>query len=1222
MTQTVQEGLGQLIRGVLFLKTEAFQAIEQIHQGWLIALIVVLLAGLSQGIAQSIVLFINRVRPVRFILSLLIGAILFFFGYIFLVLSTWAIILLPFTVDASLITIVQILGFSYIPLIFSFLSALPYLGNPLISLLSMWHLLTMVVGVASIMHLDLGSALGYVSLGWTVWQIAQQTIGLPLANVGRWIANKIAGVQLATSTQELLNIVQTGLHSSSTPLTAASTSAVGEVFTAHQFIGSNADKGNLTSRLSTGSIFPQSLPNKGSSAELVPHPNNDRQLKTILGLLGMGLLAFLVVALLNFLATGWLEWVQQLPVEFKFTFELFWIGVLALVIAGLQAPLETLGWWAGWYNDELDTQVNVGELAEPVTNPSSISRYLIYLDGISQSTFKYLPDIELFLQRLTEILPDGVALIRGIMPYSVLNNPLDEDRPLALFWQLADRLRLKNPASIWGMIVNLRNVLTVAVSSDQRYGPLYNQGIAQVMYNSLLKHGYQLGSGVPITLIGYSGGGQMAAASAPFLKRSLQAPIEIISLGGVISGNCNILKLEHLYHLVGDKDFIERVGPVMFPGRWQIFPLSYWNRAKRRGKISRISLGLVGHQVPGGLLDSDCYLPDGRSHLQQTLDLVAEILDGNPTLPETQIEVKPSNYSLYQKAAFNRPDFYPIVQSLPSQWYRPMGTWMGRLILPKSQERTQVKGVFFEVYHADPAYSHLVEQVVNLRFCPTVAYVRSVTKDVHFSDEAAYTSQYGGLIHPTRLNHWRQVNPLESLAGSHPDDDVIIMLPSSVEVEGTSLYISEQPIQITGRFYALIRFISPIGDEDEYQVIHFNPLSRKFDGLTETVRLPEVVADQNGVFPSTKKGIEHSPINETGWYIYGAQDKSGKFVVQSVAPCALLRLQPDKVLFGYQAGWDYIRHQTWANLKQKKGNIESVLLTSQKSQDEQVAIAQWKEGDYALLIHVYGGIGGAKAEPEAKSPIFFGHFAYGIAQVVREPLASELRFEICYYQVYTHNTDGIIAGALHWSRYLGDRQFGWLGTRPTANILIKFPPFTADVTVKGLKTSALRAMIQQLEAMTARYRIGDGTGATYVGPANNCSQDSNQALFVSIQQFQKFMENKENWLENWLENHPEYQAPFDELLNLEKALERELQPFGRPRQDWEKNLYNLGSTLEDEPLRNLYMGLGSWRTMFPRLASDAIVKIFLKQGACIWVLRTNQVGGFDPNIEPVAPNTF
>jgi predicted Abi (CAAX) family protease len=87
-------------------------------------------------------------------------------------------------------------------------------------------------------------------------------------------------------------------------------------------------------------------------------------------------------------------------------------------------------------------------------------------------------------------------------------------------------------------------------------------------------------------------------------------------------------------------------------------------------------------------------------------------------------------------------------------------------------------------------------------------------------------------------------------------------------------------------------------------------------------------------------------------------------------------------------------------------------------------------------------------------------------------------------------------------------------------------------------------------------------------------------------------------------------------------LKSTLQPLGNLRPDWEKNEFNLGSSIEDEPIRNLIMGLGSWRTVLPRKASDVVVRSFLKYGASAWVLRTSQVGGHDPDIEPIAPMTF
>jgi predicted Abi (CAAX) family protease len=651
-------------------------------------------------------------------------------------------------------------------------------------------------------------------------------------------------------------------------------------------------------------------------------------------------------------------------------------------------------------------------------------------------------------------------------------------------------------------------------------------------------------------------------------------------------------------------------------------------------------------------MDPNKRLPDGRTYLQQTIELISAILHGELLREERNANRKPSNYQLYQQADFNHPDYYPLSQSVPLDRYQPIAPWMGRLILPKPQARKRVKGALFEVHHAPETYQHLIGRIVMLQWSydPNVrALVRAVTKDVHFSAEADYTSEYGGLVHPERLDHWRQVGPLESLAGSRPQDDMIVMLPAGVVVEEQQrgieetaefnqndrseprrasanqsaayvLRIASQPVQITGRFYGLIQFRAAL-EGDRFQVVHFNRQSRRFNGPEETVRLPQVIADQNGVFPSTSRGIEQAALNETGWYIYGAPDANGVFVVQSIAPRSLLRLQPDRVIFGGHAAYHYIRKEAWANIATQKGKISSVLL-SPREQAIQDAIQNWQEGDRALVLHVYGGIGGKKREPAAATPLFFGHFAYGVATVVQDPIADELRFDIRYYQVYTHNTDGLVAGVLHWSRYMGDRQFGWMGTRPVADILIKLDAFTSSYHFGDIERSPLDNMMQQLEAMTARYRIGDGTGGTYVGVANNCAQDSNQALFASLVNLETNVRNGQDLLKQWIAHSPDQAQRFEQLLQLKRSLKRQLQPFGVARSDWENNEFNLGSTLEDEPLRNLVTGLGSWRTILPRLASDAVVKSFLRQGATVWVLRTNQIGGFDPDIEPIAPITL
>lgn len=1207
---------------VFALNAEAFRIATTVPGGLPLALGVVLLAGLSQGIGQSIILFLNQVKPIRFVISLTVNALLFTVGFLALVLSTWLVSLAPWSQTMLPWQLVTVLGLAYAPLLFSLLGALPYLGVPILNLLSVWHLLAMVVGFGAIANIGMVNAFGYVSMGWVLLQVMQNTLGRPLAQLGKRIANRAAGVELVTNRQVMVDSFQTGLEQAPQRWTEQLTQQMAALTPNDQRV---VLPGEASARFSSTPGETGAVTDTGKSHQR----GVSLSFKALVGVGGILVATVVVVALLQPLREWWFGWLSGLPTPARLGLNLLWIGVVALVVAGLLAPLETLGWWAGWYEDDVNTTVNAGSLDPSTASDPNVSRYVVYLDGIGLSSFEYLPDVENFLDTLAPTLPANVALIRGIIPYSVMNAPLNQDRPLAFFWRFADRLRLANPRSVLGLMVNLRNILIVGVSADKRYGPLYNQGIAQVVFNGLVNNGYPLDSGTPVTFIGYSGGGQMACACAPYLKRAIGAPVDVISLGGVISANINILQLEHLYHLVGQNDTVETLGPVMFPGRWSLFPLSYWNRGKRRGKITFISLGPVGHQVPGGIMDPNLRLPDGRSALGQTIDTINAVLQGQ--VLENDIKPsQPSNYDIYQANPLVQYQSYPLHLQPNGDRYVPLADWIGRLILPAKDDR--FGGVWYEIHHAPPDHQHLVGQVVKLVWSDhplTQKLVQAVTHDVHFGADAEYSSRFKGVVHPVRLNHWHQVDPLESLAGSLPEDVMIVAVenPEVVTQNGqVTLRIQTQPMEVTGRYYGLVQFLGP-EEADRWRVRHFNRASRTFDGSDEIVRLPPVaVMETYGSAPSTPEGLGQSPHNESGWYIYGAQDSSGTFVVQALGPRALFRLQPQRVIFGgAKAAYRYIRRGAWTDDAAPKGRLGSVLCTTQDNGRPEAiaeAVGGWQLGDRALLLHTYGGIGGENKEPAAFSPVFFGHFAYGRADVVHDPLADELRFDIRYYQVYCHNVDGLIAGTLHWSRYQGDRQRGWLGSRPTCDILLKLEVFSRYYYFNDERRSPLGRMEAHLQAMTARYRIGDGTGGTFVGPSNNCSQDSNQALFASLQSTGQSLGCHAEAIATWADQHPEQAIYLHQLINFGKDLKRTLQPLGNLRPDWERNEFNLGSSIEDEPLRNLIMGLGSWRTVLPRKASDVVAHQFLKYGASAWVLRTSQVGGHDPAIAPIIPMTF
>lgn len=582
-----------------------------------------------------------------------------------------------------------------------------------------------------------------------------------------------------------------------------------------------------------------------------------------------------------------------------------------------------------------------------------------------------------------------------------------------------------------------------------------------------------------------------------------------------------------------------------------------------------------------------------------------------------------SNYHRYWAAPFNRPEHYPLAQRLDPARYRPIGQWMGRLILPTIAERAQVIGAWLELHHAPAEHAALVGRRVRLRWenLPALnAAFWGATRNVHF-DEDAHKAVAAGTILPERINNLIDVNPLESLAAAHPSDDVTVRLQGAVRVRmepsdggGPILFVTRMPAEITGRYYALVRFSGP-AEGDGYRVRHFDRASGTFSGPEEVVQLPEVVPDGNETRNSAAVGIEHSPCNELGWYIYGAQDGQGRFVVRGVAPRQLLRLQQQLFCDGVAECMEYLKPKAWKKDAQK-GQATSALLVG-NGVTPHAGREAWRLGDQALLIHLYGGIGGKKVEPAARTPLYWGHFAFGEASVIDEPLSGEPTFDIVYHQVYAHNPDGLTAGAHHYSRYAADRQYGWAGIRPIQDMVIRLDPLTSSFTIWGKEVKALDAIIAALEVMEARYRIADGRGGTRVGAANNCAQDSAQALFKAIRGVGKVLAARDD-IRAEMSDTPEEASRLQQLEQVGEELRRVLVPWGSAREDWEYGITNLGDA--DGVIGTLGKVVSSWRTMLPPVAARAIAEVFLEHGASIWVLRTYQVGGDDPDVEPVVPN--
>jgi hypothetical protein len=109
----------------------------------------------------------------------------------------------------------------------------------------------------------------------------------------------------------------------------------------------------------------------------------------------------------------------------------------------------------------------------------------------------------------------------------------------------------------------------------------------------------------------------------------LGAPVTVISVGGVMASEASCLHVRHLYHLWGTKDPIQKLGDLAFFGRWPVASSSAWNRALRRGRISRVAMGAVAHNGSAGYF-GPAPLPDGQPTLERTLETVATLIEAEP----------------------------------------------------------------------------------------------------------------------------------------------------------------------------------------------------------------------------------------------------------------------------------------------------------------------------------------------------------------------------------------------------------------------------------------------------------------------------------------------------------------------------------------------------------------------------------------------------------------
>jgi hypothetical protein len=172
----------------------------------LLALGVAMLAGISVLIGDSVVLFVNRVRPTRFAAGLALNGVLFAVSLAVEGGTIWLVARYGFGARQPLGMAVLIVFLGSAPLVFGFFSMAATLGPYVSRLLRVWSWLIVVLAVRDGFRLALWEALACVLLAqaliWGMTLAFRRPLGA--INEGVWKAVTQASLAMSPAAQQKL----------------------------------------------------------------------------------------------------------------------------------------------------------------------------------------------------------------------------------------------------------------------------------------------------------------------------------------------------------------------------------------------------------------------------------------------------------------------------------------------------------------------------------------------------------------------------------------------------------------------------------------------------------------------------------------------------------------------------------------------------------------------------------------------------------------------------------------------------------------------------------------------------------------------------------------------------------------------------------------------------------------------------------------------------------
>lgn len=193
--------------GGLTLSTEAFEQVAEDPDARMLAYVLVLLGGVSELIGQSVILFLNHVRPGRFLVAVALNAVTFA-----LEVGVWVVgflfvnLLLGSAVPLE--SIVGMVALGHAPYLLAFLLLLPYYGPPLQRVVELWTVVAIGVGIAVVTSLSLPGIAVVLALGYGFRLLVKVSVGRWIEGVDRWLWRTATGQQFRVRVEDGLAMMK------------------------------------------------------------------------------------------------------------------------------------------------------------------------------------------------------------------------------------------------------------------------------------------------------------------------------------------------------------------------------------------------------------------------------------------------------------------------------------------------------------------------------------------------------------------------------------------------------------------------------------------------------------------------------------------------------------------------------------------------------------------------------------------------------------------------------------------------------------------------------------------------------------------------------------------------------------------------------------------------------------------------------------------------------